>query len=407
MSQFDEGKIKSCFPALNIKKDPVHYLDSAATCQKPTCVIQSIVHCYEKQYANVHRGSYRLSEKATSAYEETRNLVARFLGGVHLHEVIFTSGTTAAINLVARTWGEENLRPGDEILLLISEHHSNIVPWQILAKKTGAVIRFVPLNENMLPDLNILENLFSEKTKLFAFAHVSNVTGMIYPVKAMVQMARKHGILTLIDGAQAVPHLPIDVHDIGCDFYCFSGHKMCGPSGIGILWGKDELLEKMPPFMGGGDMIASVTTEGSTWNKLPYKLEAGTPGIASAIGLGAAIRFLQQIDMQAALEHDQKLGTSLINALRDVPGIYLLTPGADNWVGIVSFFHKSIHPHDMAAFADARSVCIRAGHHCAQPFMNWLKIPAACRVSPYIYNDENDIREFILAFQEAEKTLCG
>ena len=398
--------IRSCFPLLNNQNHPVYYLDSAASAQKPDRVIKAVIQCYEQQYANVHRGVYRLGEQVTNAYEGTRSLIADFLGGVARHEIIFTSGSTAAVNLVARTWGEKNLKKGDEILLLISEHHSNIVPWQILAKKTGAALKFAPLNENMLPELSLVESMMTEKTKIFSFAHVSNVTGMIYPVKDLTRLARRRGIPTFVDGAQAAPHLEIDVKDLGCDFYCFSGHKLPAPSGIGVLWGKESLLDAMPPFMGGGDMIASVTTEGSTWAELPHKFEAGTPPIAQAIGLGEAIRFLNDTDRAACLNHEKSLSRQIIDEIRDNRGLRLLTNGSGPWIGTVSFHHDHIHPHDMAAFSDARSVCIRAGHHCAQPFMNWLGLSSTTRISPYIYSNETDIRMFLQAYKDAQKIFC-
>jgi len=400
--------IRSRFPVFNDKDRPLHYLDSAASSQKPAGVIERIQQCYSQEYANIHRGVYQLSEKATFAYEATRDKLATFLGGVSRQEVILTTGTTEGINLIARTWGEENLRQGDEILLTIAEHHSNIVPWQILAEKTGAVVRFIPLREDLRLDMDKARSMINEKTRVVAFAHVSNVLGTIHPVRELISLAKSVGAITVIDGAQAVPHFSVNVRELDCDFYSFSGHKMLGPSGVGVLYGKEALLDAMPPFMGGGDMIASVTTKGSTWNELPYKFEAGTPPIVPVTALAPAIDFLETTDLPAALNHDLNLAGQLIDALKDRPGLRLFANGSrEDWVGIVTFFHETIHPHDMAAIQDSHHVCVRAGHHCAQPLMNWLGVPATTRVSPYLYNTQEDIDAFLNAYEEAEKLFSN
>lgn len=401
---FSPEIIRSEFPFLKSRSN-IHYLDNAATSQKPQCVINSIVDAYTHFSANVHRGVYQLSEDATKKYEDTRLKVASFIGNVDSKEVIFTSGTTHAINLVAKTWGEDNIKQGDEILLTVSEHHSNIVPWQMLAKKKGALIKYIPLDHNFRLDLAKAKTLISNKTKLLAFTHVSNVLGYISPVKELIDLAKSHRIVTLIDGAQAVPHLTVNVKEIDCDFYCFSSHKMLGPTGVGVLYGKKSILESMPPFFGGGDMISHVNLENFGVNSLPYKFEAGTPPIAQVLGLAAAIDFLDQWDRNAILKHDKELGQIALNALQKNSNINLYTTDGDDWIGVVSFAHKHIHPHDLAAFQNSMGVCIRAGHHCAQPLMNILNATATVRISPYLYNTPKDIEIFLLGLKKAEETF--
>ena len=406
VSGFDASKVKSQFPIFH-QQEKIHYLDSAATSQKPQLVINAVSEAYSKLNANVHRGVYRLSEAATNAYEQTRDKVAYFLGNVKREEVIFTSGTTAAINLVARTWGESELQVGDEIVLTVAEHHSNLVPWHQLAKKTGASIKYIPLKSDFRLDLEAAKQIISHRTKLVACAHVSNVLGIIHPIKEIIALAKQVGAKTLIDGAQAVPHLASNIVELDCDFYCFSSHKMLGPTGVGVLYGKKALLDSMPPFLGGGDMIATVSLEGSTFAPLPYKFEAGTPPIAQVIGLGAAVDFLSSIDRKSALEHDRQLGQFALESLAKNPHINLHTQGGDDWIGTVTFTHKVIHPHDLAAFQDSQGVCIRAGHHCAQPLMSILKTPATTRMSPYIYNDRSDIDAFLTAIAKAEEVFVS
>lgn len=405
MSAFNSQAIRNQFPILNQAAAPVIYLDSAASSQKPTVVIEAIRQYYMTSHANVHRGIYRLAEQATAAYEGAREISARFLNSTSPSEIIFTSGTTQAINLVAASWGGRFFKPGDEILLTVAEHHSNIVPWQLIAERTGAVVKFIPLNDEYRLDLNAAAKLVNAKTKVIAFAHVSNVLGVVHPVKALVELARNVGAITVIDGAQAAAHVPIDVQALGCDFYAFSGHKVVGPTGIGVLWGKADRLAAMPPYQGGGEMIESVTLAGSTWKPAPQRFEAGTPHIAGAVGLGAALTFLMQLDRKAALAHDVGLGRRVLKGLKEFAHVKAFTDEGDDWVGIVSFHHAHIHPHDIAAILDSRGVCVRAGHHCAQPLMNVLGIPASSRVSPYIYNTADDIDGFIEALREAERVL--
>jgi SufS family cysteine desulfurase len=381
----------------------IAYLDSASTSQKPKSVVDRMQRFYELENANVHRGVYKLSEQATLAFEGVRHQVASYLGGVANHEVIFTRGTTEGINLVAYSWGLNHLKQGDEIVVTVMEHHSNLVPWQLVAAKTGAKIRAIPLSEEGRIDLEEAGKIIGPQTKLLACGHVSNVLGCVNPVKTLVSMAKEYGAVTLIDGAQYVPHFEVDLKSLDCDFYAFSGHKMLGPTGIGVLYGREELLNRMPPFLGGGDMIERVTIEQSTWAGLPSKFEAGTPNIAGVIGLGAAIDYLCQIDRKSMLEKDLDLASGLLGELRARPNIRLFTSGDDPWLGIVTFYHEAIHPHDMAALADAEGVCIRAGHHCAQPLMHALGVPATSRISPYIYNNSEDIERFLAVLEKAEK----
>lgn len=398
---FDSKKIKADFPLL-ANSDWV-FLDSGASSQKPKVVLDRIQKYYTVENANIHRGVYWLSEAATKAFEDSRKKVASFLGGVDFKEVVFTRGTTESINLVASGYGEKFLKPGDEILLTISEHHSNIVPWQILARKTGAVVKFIPLTDNYRLDMKAAKELVSEKTAIMSFAHVSNVLGVIHPVKELIALAKNVGAISIVDGAQSIPHFDVDVKGLGADFYAFSGHKMVAPTGIGVLYGRKELLEKMDPYQGGGDMISTVSVDGPVWNELPHKFEAGTPNISGAIGLGSAIDYLRSMPREEALKHDVKLGRRVFEALKGRPGIKTFYDGGDDWVGIVTFYSELIHPHDMAAICDTDKIGIRAGHHCAQPLMNALKVPATSRVSPYIYNTDEDIDIFLKAYDKAEK----
>lgn len=379
------------------------YLDSNATSQKPRSVIETIERYYRAGNANVHRGVYRLSEDATRAFEEARLHIAAYIHASP-EEVIFTRGTTEAINLVAQSAGQVFLRPGDEVVLTVSEHHSNIVPWQLAAERYGAKLKYIPLRADRRLDLEAAQDLINERTRIVACAHISNVTGIIHPVREIIQMARAVGALVLIDGAQGLPHLPVNVRELDCDFYAFSGHKAFGPTGIGVLYGRRALLEAMPPYQGGGDMIETVRLEGSTWNALPSKFEAGTPHIEGVIGLGAAIDFLASLDMQAILAHDRALGLHLASELKtQFPQVQMVIEPGDDWIGTVTFHHKAIHPHDIAAVCDGEDVCIRAGHHCAQPLMEAFAVTATARVSPALYNDKADIDRFIQALQKAEK----
>ncbi|MCX6130316.1 MAG: SufS family cysteine desulfurase [Proteobacteria bacterium] len=397
--------MKEQFPLLANHPDLV-YLDSAATSQKPQCVIERMQQFYTNENANVHRGVYELSEKATLAFEQARIRIARTLNASP-EVVIFTRGTTDAINLVASSLGQLLLQPDDEILLTAAEHHSNIVPWQLAAARFGAKIRYIPLDQERRLDMAKAAQLINKRTKIMAFAHISNVLGIEHPVRELIKLAKSVGAVTLIDGAQGIAHKRIDVRELDCDFYAFSGHKVFGPTGIGVLYGRRELLNRMPPYQGGGDMIERVTLEGSTWNELPSKFEAGTPHIAGAIGLGAAFEFLEKLDMAKSVQHDRQLGLQLLDIFkREFPRVQLMLEPGPDWIGIVTFSHNGIHPHDLAAVCDSEKVCIRAGHHCAQPLMNILGVPATARVAPFLYNDENDINRFVAALRKAEKLFC-
>ncbi len=400
-------KLRNEFDFLTCGVKPIAYLDNAATTQKPRVVIDRMSRFYAYENANVHRGVYRLSEHATHEYEAARATVAEFLGGVRSEEIIFTRGVTEALNLVASAWGRTYVNAGDEIVLSIAEHHSNIVPWQLVAQATGARLVFLPLTAECRLDMTRARELIGPKTKILAIQHVSNALGVIHPLKELIALAKAHGAISVVDGAQAVPHFNVDVLDLDCDFYAFSGHKMLGPTGIGCLYGRARLLETMPPYHGGGDMIESVTVDGFTCAEIPAKFEAGTPNIAGAIGLRATIDFLATAPRAEAIEHERELGRHLVEELRGNKHVRLFTPGGDDWIGTVTFYHEVIHPHDVAAFADQEGVCVRAGHHCAQPLMRALGVGSTSRVSPYLYNTHEDIERFIRALRKAEKKLIG
>jgi cysteine desulfurase/selenocysteine lyase len=399
------SELRKRFPLLN--NSGVHFLDSAASAQKPDSVLQSMQDFYQQEYANIHRGLYRLSEKATARYEAVRKQAAKFVGVSDAREIVFTTGTTDGINLLAYSLAPLLLDSDSEILLSIAEHHSNIVPWQLAAERTGARIRFIPLTEDMTIDLKQARQLVTPKTKIVAIAHVSNVTGAINPIAEIATLAKNVGACMVVDGAQGAVHLPVSVGELGCDFYTISSHKLGGPTGIGILWGKLDWFVRMPPFRGGGEMIERVTTSGSTWAPPPHKFEAGTPPIAEVIGLGAALEFLDSLPRQEILAHEKHLGSQVAAALETRSEIRLLCPrDRKHWVGIVSFHHATIHAHDMAAIQDAHGVAVRAGHHCAQPLMDFLNIESTTRVSPFLYNTSEDIERFLFAFSEAEKMFC-
>ncbi len=396
---FDARAVHEQFPIL---QRPVHghelvYLDSAASSQKPESVIAALDRYYRETNANVHRGVYALSEAATEAYEGGRRKVARFINAKSSREVIFTRNTTESINLVAYSWGRSNLRPGDEILLTMLEHHSNLVPWQLIGEQTGAKLRFIPMTENGTLALDSLDELLTERTRLVAFTAMSNVLGTITPAKEIIRRAHTAGALTLVDGAQSVPHLRVDVQDLDCDFLAFSGHKMCGPTGIGVLYGKRALLEEMPPFLGGGDMIRTVHLQESTWNDLPWKFEAGTPAIAQGVGMGAAVDFLSELGMDAVREHERELTAYALEALSEVEGLTLYGPPAEQRGGVASFNLAGIHPHDVASILDREGIAVRAGHHCAQPLMDCLGVHATTRASFYVYNTREDVDRLVKA----------
>ncbi len=394
--------MKALFPIFKSHPDLV-YLDSNATSQKPEVVIEAIERYYRSENANVHRGVYQLSENATRFFEESRLRIAAYINA-EAPEVIFTRGTTEAINLVAHSGGQAFLRAGDEIVLTVCEHHSNIVPWQIAAERHGAKIRYIPLNADRRLDLDEARRLITSKTRMISIGHISNVLGIIHPIREIIKMGKAVGALTMIDGAQAIPHLRVDVKELDCDFYAFSGHKAFGPTGIGVLFGRKPLLQVMPPYQGGGDMIEKVTLEGSTWNELPSKFEAGTPHIEGVIGLGAAIDFLKSLPLEKILSHDQALGRLLVKRLREeFPRVQIMVEPGEDWVGTVTIAHANIHPHDLAAVCDGDHIAIRAGHHCAQPLMEVLGVKATARIAPGLYNDEADIERFLGALRKAEK----
>ena len=401
----DVWAVRHDFPILHqeVHGHPLVYLDNAASSQKPLRVIEAIDDYYRRYNANVHRGIHKLSEEATTAYEEARKKVARFINARSPKEVIFTRNTTESINLVAYSWGRANIREGDEILLTEMEHHSNLVPWQLLAQEKGARLRFVPITDDGLLDLDALDGLLTERTKLVSVVHMSNVLGTINPVAEIVRRAHEVGALVLLDGAQSVPHLRVDVQALDCDFLAFSGHKMCGPTGIGVLYGKRELLEAMPPFLGGGDMIREVHLERSTWNSLPWKFEAGTPSIAQGIGLGYAVDYLTEIGMEAIHAHEREVTAYALSRLSEIPGITLYGPPVKLRGGVVSFNLEGVHPHDIATILDSEGVAIRAGHHCAQPLMRRLGVVATARASFYLYNTCEEVDVLVRAVEKAKQ----
>jgi len=403
----DVWAVRRDFPILHqeVNGHPLVYLDNAASSQKPLRVIEAIDAYYRRYNANVHRGIHKLSEEATTAYEDARRKVARFINARTPKEVIFTRNTTESINLVAYSWGRANIREGDEILLTQMEHHSNLVPWQLLAQEKGARLRFIPVTDDGLLDLDAMDELITERTRLVSVVHMSNVLGTINPVEEIIHRAHEAGALVLLDGAQSVPHLKVDVQALDCDFLAFSGHKMCGPTGIGVLYGKRELLEAMPPFLGGGDMIREVYLERSTWNSLPWKFEAGTPSIAQGIGLGYAVDYLTEIGMDAIHAHEQEVAAYALSRLSEIPGITIYGPPVKLRGGVVSFNLEGVHPHDMATILDAEGVAIRAGHHCAQPLMRRLGVVATARASFYLYNTCEEVDALVRAVEKARQVF--
>ncbi len=384
--------IRNDFPLLSStnRAKPLVYLDSAATTQKPRQVIDAVSSFYESNNANVHRGIYQLSEQATKSYENVRESVADFIGTADPRSIIFTSGTTESINLVAYAWGRKNLKPGDEILITEMEHHSNIVPWQLTARETGANLRYIPILKNGTLDLSDPEKYFTKKTKLVSIIHQSNVFGTINPVKQIIDYAKSVGAITIVDAAQSVPHANINVEELGCDFLAFSGHKMLAPTGIGVLYGKTKILKEMIPFLGGGEMISSVSMESATWNEIPYKFEAGTPKIAQVIGLGAAIEYLDKIGMDDVQKHGQDLLKYALISLSNIPGLTIYGDST-NRGAVISFNVDNVHPHDLAQFLDQDGIAVRAGHHCAQPIMTKLGLSSTTRASFYLYNTKKEI----------------
>ena len=406
MAKLNTEKIKQDFPIFNqkINDEPLVYLDNAATSQIPKFVEEKVRDFNEKERANVHRGVHALGLRATNQYESSRQKVANFIGANNAKEVIFTSGCTDSLNLVAASFGEQNIQAGDEILVSIMEHHSNLLPWQQLAKRKQAKLNFIEINSDGLLDIENLKSKISSKTRIVALTHVSNVLGTINPIKELTDLAHEKGAIVVVDGAQAVGHFPIDVAELNVDFYAFSGHKMFAPTGIGVLYGKKDLLDKMPPYRLGGEMIANVTREGATWAEVPYKFEAGTPNIAGAIGLGAAIDYLQSLDFELIQKHEQELTSYALEKLKNVSGLTIYGPQKSNGrIGVISFNLKNIHPHDLATALDSNGIEVRAGHHCAQPLMASLNTESTVRASLSIYNTKDDIDKLVSSLHEAKE----
>lgn len=392
MTTFPIEKIRADFPILKekIRNKPLVYLDNAATCQKPQAVIDSISHLYMHEYANVHRGVHTLSVKATDRYEGAREKVKDFINAKSTKEIIFVKGTTEAINLIAQTFGKANIRSGDEILITAMEHHSNIVPWQMLCEETGAVLKVAPINLQGELIYDEFEKLISDKTRLVSVVHMSNALGTINPVKKIIAAAKAKNIPVLLDGAQAIPHMSVDVQALDCDFYAFSGHKLYAPSGIGVLYGKQALLEAMPPYQGGGDMIRKVTFEDTEYNTLPYKFEAGTPSIADVVGLGAAIDYLTDVGMDNVAAYEAELLDYATEKAKQIEGLRIIGEAKDKGA-ILSFVLDKIHPHDIGTMLDSLGIAIRAGHHCAMPVMDFFEVPATARASFAMYNTKEEI----------------
>jgi cysteine desulfurase/selenocysteine lyase len=404
---FDVEKLRRDFPILEqrVHGKPLVYLDNAATSQKPQAVIDAISRYYEQENSNIHRGVHFLSERATEEYEAARSSAQEFIHALKPHEVIFVRGTTEAINLVAQTYGRAHVSAGDEVLITAMEHHSNIVPWQMLCDEKHAKLRVAPISDSGELLLDEFVNLLGSRTKLVAAAHVSNALGTVNPVRQMIEMAHSRNIPVLIDGAQAVPHCAVDVQELDCDFYAFSGHKMYGPTGIGILYGKSALLEEMPPYQGGGDMIASVSFEKTVYNRLPYKFEAGTPHISGGIGLGAAIEYLKSIGMNAIAAHEHDLLSYATDAVSEVPGVRLVGTAKEK-AAVLSFVMEGIHPHDIGTILDQEGIAIRTGHHCAQPIMTRFGIEATARASFALYNTREEVDALVRGIHKVREVFA-
>jgi len=404
---FDVEAVREDFPVLHqqVHGKPLTYLDSAASAQRPAQVIDAVAEYYRRDHANVHRGVHVLSQRATEAFEGAREKVRRFINAASTREVIFTRGTTEAINLVTQSWGRKNLGPGDEVVITHLEHHANIVPWQMVCEQTGARLRVIPMTPSGEIDLDAARGLIGPRTRMLAFGHVSNALGTIHPVAALVALAKSFGALVLLDGAQGVPHMRVDVQELGCDFYAFSGHKMFAPTGIGVLWGRAELLEAMPPWQGGGDMIRSVSFEKTTYNDLPYKFEAGTPNIAGAIGLGAAIDYLGRLDFEAASAWEHELLLYATDALQAVEGLRIIGTAPEK-VAVISFTLEGVHPHDIGTIVDHAGVAIRTGHHCTMPIMDYYGVPATARASFAFYNTPQEADRLVDALRQAREVFA-
>jgi cysteine desulfurase/selenocysteine lyase len=402
----DVARVRADFPILSrtVHGKPLVYLDNAATTQKPQCVIDALVRFYTEDCSNIHRGVHELSERATAAYEQTRSRIRRFINAAEEREIVFVRGATEAINLVAQTFGRMRLAAGDEVVISALEHHSNIVPWQLVCAERGARLRVAPIDERGEILIDELEKLLGPRTRMLAVSHVSNALGTVNPVARIVELARRRGIPVLVDGAQAVPHMKIDVRALDCDFYAFSGHKMYGPTGIGVLYGKARHLEDMPPYQGGGDMIASVTFERTEFAKLPHKFEAGTPSIAAGIALGAAVDYLEKLGMDAVARYENELLRYATEALASVPGLRIIGTAAHK-AGVVSFVLDGIHPHDIGTILDQEGVAVRTGHHCAQPVMDFFGVPATARASLALYNTRAEIDALVAGLRKVAEVF--
>jgi cysteine desulfurase/selenocysteine lyase len=402
----DPAAVRPDFPVLarEVNGKPLCYLDNAASSQRPHAVIDAISRYYETSHANVHRGVHRLSQEATDLYEGARETSRRFVNAASTREIVFVRGTTEAINLVAQSYARPRLQPGDEILISWLEHHANIVPWQMVCEQTGARLRVIPITRSGEVDFEAFLGLLNDRTRLLALAHVSNALGTVVPVERFIREARRRGIPVLLDGAQAAPHLAVDVRALDCDFYCFSGHKMCGPTGIGVLYGRESLLEAMPPWQGGGDMILAVSFERTVYNSLPYKFEAGTPHIAGAIGLAAAIDYLEALGLERIAAAEQDLLDYATARLHEVPGLEIVGT-APHKAAVASFTVAGVHPHDLGTILDAEGVAIRTGHHCAMPVMDFFGVPATARASFAFYNTRAEVDRLVAALQVAREML--
>jgi cysteine desulfurase/selenocysteine lyase len=405
-STFDVRKIREDFPILKQKVHgkPLVYLDNAATTQKPKAVIQALRKFYTTDCSNVHRGVHLLSERSTKAYEGVRDKLQRFLHAADPREIVFVRGTTEAINLVVNTYGRKNLQAGDEIIITGMEHHSNIVPWQMLCQEKGAVLRVVPVNDDGEIALEEFQKLLNPRSKFVSVVHVSNVLGTINPVRQMIAMAHRWNVPVLIDGAQAAPHLQVDVQELDCDFYAFSGHKLCAPTGIGVLYGKARLLEAMPPYMGGGDMISSVSFEKTLYNTIPYKFEAGTPNIGGTIGLGAAIDYLNEIGLENVARYEHLLLAYATAAVSQIPGVRIIGNAREK-ASVISFVIDGVHPHDVGTILDQEGIAVRTGHHCAQPLVERFGVPATVRASLAFYNTKQDIDALAAGIQRVKEFM--
>jgi len=403
---FDVARVREDFPILRelVHGRPLVYLDSANTTQKPLAVLEALDTYYRHQNSNIHRATHLLGERATEAFERTRTKLQRFVNARDRAEIVLTKGCTESINLVAQSWARTHLTPGDEVLVTWMEHHSNIVPWQIVCEQTGATLKAAPITDRGELDVEAFERLLSERTKLVAIIHVSNALGTINPVARLIAQARAAGALVLVDGAQAVPHLPVDVQALDCDFYAFSGHKMYGPTGTGVLYGRRALLEAMPPYQGGGDMIASVTFEKTEYNVLPHKFEAGTPNIAGVVGLGAAVDYLAGLDRAAVLAHEEALLDEATARVRELAGVTLIGDAAAR-ASVLSFVVEGVHPHDIGTVLDAEGVAVRTGQHCAQPVMDRYGVPATVRASFGVYNTHEDVDALVRGLEKVREVF--